>query len=108
LYDESWRSSTEYIATTARCGAVQTGPSLLNAPDFALRLAIAMSALGSLEIHPIADDEYHLFVPPLFGTMGMAGFVAGLYPNNNTKEGLQSAEERFKIEKFVSETSVND
>lgn len=59
----------------------------------------------TFEVLPATDDDYALFVPPLFETMGAAGFVAGLYPENKTEEGQRKATQRFHIEKWVFESS---
>ena len=62
----------------------------------------------SFEIYPATDDDYSQFVPPLFDTMGAAGFVAGLYPENGTDEGKRKATERFMIEELVSSIYISD
>jgi hypothetical protein len=56
----------------------------------------------SYEVLPATEDDYPQFVPPLFDTMGAAGYVAGLYPDNRTDIGKKKATERFIIEKWVS------
>lgn len=53
----------------------------------------------TFEVVPATDDDFALIVPPLFNTMGMAGFVAALYPDNQTENGQKKAIERFKLEK---------
>jgi hypothetical protein len=59
----------------------------------------------SFEVLPATSDDYPLFIPPLFGTMGAAGYVAGLYPDNRTEEGQRKATERFIIEELVPNNS---
>jgi hypothetical protein len=51
------------------------------------------------EVSPATDDDFPRFIPPLFGVMGAAGFVAALWPNNQTEEGQKRATERFMTEK---------
>jgi hypothetical protein len=55
----------------------------------------------SFEVSQAYDDDFARFVPSLFGVMGTGGFVAALWPNNQTEGGQKQAIERFMIEKKV-------
>jgi hypothetical protein len=55
-----------------------------------------------LEVTPATDDDFVLFIPPLFDTMGAYGFVATMYPNNHTEKGQALAIERFVAERYVN------
>lgn len=52
-----------------------------------------------LEILPITDDDFEVFIPPLFTVMGNIPFVATMYPDNHTPRGQRLAIERFMAEK---------
>jgi hypothetical protein len=47
------------------------------------------------EVHHATDDDFDLFMEPLFGVMGRAVFVSALWPNNQTELGRKRAKERW-------------
>jgi hypothetical protein len=65
----------------------------------ALLYQLTPLATMSFEVSQAYDDDFARFVPSLFGIMGTGGFVATLWPNNQTEEGQKQAIERFMIEK---------
>jgi hypothetical protein len=50
------------------------------------------------EILPATNEDFKFFIPPLFKAMGLAHFVATLWPDNQTEQGQQRAMERFMAE----------
>ncbi|KAL1604057.1 hypothetical protein SLS60_005649 [Paraconiothyrium brasiliense] len=52
----------------------------------------------SFEILPATKEDFKFFIPPLFKAMGLAHFVATLWPDNQTEQGQQRAIQRFMTE----------
>ncbi|KAJ4299109.1 hypothetical protein N0V90_004353 [Kalmusia sp. IMI 367209] len=54
-----------------------------------------------LEILPATKEDFTFFIPPLFKAMGLAHFVATLWPDNQTEQGQQRIIKRFMAEMWI-------